>query len=100
MLPNEVMRTAIFEMVSFLDGYENRRKQKANHTRLIAYEIARVPLAFFGKQEEMPQMEDWMPLWFDPSPEERKLNAEKEIKVRGMVAEKDLEYYRNLGINV
>jgi len=53
-----------------------------------------------GKTEDMQQMEDWMPLWFDPSPEERKLNAEKEVKVKGMIAEKDIEHYRSLGINI
>jgi hypothetical protein len=100
MSPNEVMRTAICEMISFINGYNNRKESQMNQTRLIAYEIARVPLSFFGKTDEMPPMEEWMPLWFDPTPEERKLSAEKEKKVKGMIAEKDIEHYRKLGINI
>jgi len=100
MTPNEVMRTAIFEMVSFINGYSRKKEMQMNQTRLIAYEVARVPLAFWGKQEEMPPMEEWMPLWFDSSPEERKLNAEKEKKVRGMIAENEIEHYRSLGIKI
>jgi hypothetical protein len=100
MLPSDVMKTSIPELMSFLEGYRNRLKNSWEQTRLIAYTVHSLPYVIFGKSDDMQMMEDWMPLWFDASPEERKLNEEKERKVKGMIAEKDIEHYRSLGINI
>lgn len=100
MLPHDVMRSSIPELMCFIEGYRNRVKNSWEQTRLIAYTVHSIPYVIFGKTDDMQQMEDWMPLWFDPSPEERKLKAEKEKKVRGMIAEQDMEYFRSLGINI
>ncbi len=96
MLPHEIMRTSIPELLSFIDGYHRRLRHSWEQHRLLVYSIYSITTA----ENERVDIEDWMPLWFDLSPEERKLNAAKERKVRGMVADKDIEHYRSLGINI
>jgi hypothetical protein len=100
MLPHDVMKTSIPELMAFVDGYRNRIRNSWEQTRIIAYTIHRLPYVIFGKTDEIDDIQEWMPLWFDPTPEERKLSAEKEKKVKGMIAEKDIEHYRKLGINI
>lgn len=100
MMPHDVMRTSIPELLAFIDGYRNRLKESWEQSRIIAYTVHTLPYMIFGKGEEMVDMEDWLPLWFDPSPEERR-NREKVNRLKqGMVAEHQIEAIRKLGIDI
>lgn len=96
MLPHEIMRTSIPELLSFIDGYHRRLRHSWEQHRLLVYSI----YAIVTPENDRIEIEEWMPLWFDLSPEERKLKDDKERRVKGMVAERDIEHYRSLGINI
>lgn len=84
--------------MAFVDGYRNRIKNSWEQTRVIAYSV--YCSAFGRKEEDIIDMEDWMPLWFDPSPEERR-NRERVNRIKqGMVAEHQIEEFRKLGIKI
>ncbi len=96
MTPKEVMRCSIPELLSFIDGYYNRLRASYEQARMIAY----MTYAANTDQNKREEIEDFWPLWFDPSPEDRRrMNEVNGIK-QGMVAAKDIEHYRSLGINI
>ncbi len=89
-------RCSIPDLLSFIEGYKRRLRHSWEQSRLLNYSI----YALTTPEERREQIEDWMPLWFDPSPEERRnMNEVSKIK-QGMVAEKDIERYRSYGINI
>lgn len=96
MKPFEVMRCSIPELLCFIDGYYNRLAHDYRQTRLLAYSI----YAVVTDENKREEQEDWWPLWFDPTAEERKMKGEVQRIKAGMVAEKDIEYYRSLGIDI
>lgn len=96
MRPFEVMRCSIPEILSFIDGYYNRLAHDYRQTRLLAYSI----YAVVTDENKREEQEDWWPLWFDESPEERVKRKEVENIKQGMIAEKDIQHYRSLGINL
>lgn len=87
---------SIPEVLAYIDGYHNRLAHSYRQTRLLAYSIYAV-VTDGNKREEI---EDWMPLWFDDSAEEKKLKKEVGSIKTGMVAEKDIQHYRSLGIDL
>lgn len=92
--PFEVMQCSIPEVLAYIDGYHSRLAHSYRQTRLLAYSIYAVVT------EKREDIEDWMPLWFDDSPEERRLKQEVGNIKTGMVAEKEIEHYRSLGIDI
>jgi hypothetical protein len=94
MKPFEVMKSSIPEVLCYIEGYYNRLAHDYRQTRLLAYTV----YSIVADKREDP--EDWWPLWFDGSAEERKKRGEVESIKRGMVAEKDIEHYRSLGIDL
>lgn len=88
------MRCSIPEVMCFIEGYYKRLSHSYRQTRLLAYSV-------YALTADKPEdQEDWWPLWFDDSPEERKMKNEVAGIKQGMVAEKDIEHYRSLGINI
>jgi hypothetical protein len=100
MLPHEMWRTSVPELMAFIDGYRNRLRNSWEQSRLIAYTVHRLPYEIFGKADELQEMEDWMPLWSDDSPEDRVAKRKLDTAKQGMVAEHQLEEFRKLGINI
>lgn len=96
MKPFEVMRSSIPELLSFIEGYNRRLAHSYRQTRLITYSV----YAVVTDENKREEMEDWMPLWFDEDKEERVLRNEVNKIKRGMVAEKEIEHYRSLGIDI
>jgi hypothetical protein len=96
MKPFEVMRCSIPEILAFIDGYYRRLRHSWEQSRILAYSI----YAVVTDENRRDSIEDWMPLWFDPSPEERAAAGKIERAKQGMVAEKEIEHYRSLGIDL
>lgn len=96
MTPHEVLRCSIPEILAFIDGYYRRLRHSWEQNRILAYSI----YAVVTDENKREKIEEWMPLWFDPPAEERAKMAEVQSIKRGMVAEKDIEYYRSLGIDL
>lgn len=84
------MQCSIPEILCYIEGYYRRLRHSWEQTRLLAYSVYSVVA------ENPKDIEDWMPLWFDPSVEEKEVKAIKQ----GMIAEKDIEYYRSRGIDL
>jgi hypothetical protein len=100
MMPKDVWECGLFDLITFLDGHDNRIRKQWEQSRIIAYGIHSLPYVIFGKMDDIQEMEDFMPLWFDPTPEERAKNIKMEKLKRGMVAEHQLEEFRKMGINI
>jgi len=96
MMPKDVMKTSVPELLSFINGYHRRLKISWEQTRLLAYSI----YAVVTDENKRQEIEDWMPMWFDPSPEERAAKGKVEMAKQGMVADHLLEEYRKLGIDI
>lgn len=92
--PFEVMMCTVPEILCYLEGYYRRLSHSYRQTRILAYSV-------YALTADKPEdQEDWWPLWFDDPPEERRAKREVEVIKRGMVAEKDIEHYRSLGIDI
>lgn len=87
---------SIPEVLAYIDGYHNRLAHSYRQTRILAYSVYAV-VTDGNKREEI---EEWMPLWFDESAEERKLRNEAAQIKQGMIAEKEIAHYRSLGIDL
>lgn len=84
------------EILSYVEGYYNRLSHSYRQTRILAYTV----YCLATDENRREDQEDWMPLWFDDPPEERRKRAEVQNIRRGLIAEKDIEYYRSLGIDL
>lgn len=88
------MSSSIGEALAYSEAYYKRLEHDYRQTRLLGYIMVNLV------QDQKTDIEEWMPMWFDGTAEERRKRKEVEGIKRGMVAEEEIEHYRSLGINI